>query len=66
MNGLTLNQVDVRWDAEMLGEERLLALIASLEGVQASEFPGVLLDRVMASAGQGLSDDLAILTVSLG
>jgi serine phosphatase RsbU (regulator of sigma subunit) len=61
-DGLT----EVRWDSQILGEKRLLALVASLGDVAASEFPEALFGRVMEFAGDGLSDDLAILAVSLG
>lgn len=60
-DGLT----DVRWGAQVLGEERLLDLVASLDGVEAPEFPEALFARVMESAGHGLSDDVAMLAVSL-
>ena len=61
-DGLT----DVRWDGQVLGEERLLALVTSLGDVEAAEFPEALFARVMERAGGGLSDDVAILAVSLG
>jgi len=44
-DGLT----DVRWGSQTLGEERLLALVASLDGVEASQFPETLFERVMES-----------------
>jgi len=61
-DGLT----DVRWDSQILGEERLLSLVASLGEVQAPEFPEALFERVMEFAEHGLSDDVAMLAVSLG
>ncbi len=61
-DGLT----DLRWDSQVLGEDRLLALFASLGDVEAPELPTALFARVMEFAGEGLSDDLAILAVSLG
>lgn len=61
-DGLT----DVRWGSEVLGEERLLAMVASLGDVEASEFPEALFARVMEFAKHGLSDDVAMLAVSLG
>jgi len=60
-DGLT----DVRWDSQILGEERLLALVASLGDVEAPEFPETLYRRVMELAGGRRSDDLAILAVSM-
>jgi sigma-B regulation protein RsbU (phosphoserine phosphatase) len=61
-DGLT----DVRWGGQILGEERLLALVASLGDVEAPELPEALFGRVMESAGGGLLDDVAILAVSVG
>jgi serine phosphatase RsbU (regulator of sigma subunit) len=61
-DGLT----DVRWGSQIFGEERLLALVASLGDVEASELPESLFERVMEPAGGRLSDDVAVLAVSLG
>jgi phosphoserine phosphatase RsbU/P len=61
-DGLT----DLRWDSQVLGEERLVALLAALGDVEAPELPAALFARVMEFAEEGLSDDLAILAVSLG
>jgi serine phosphatase RsbU (regulator of sigma subunit) len=60
-DGLT----DVRSDAELFGEERLLGLVASLAGVETPELPEALFERVVEFSGEELSDDLAILAVSL-
>lgn len=60
-DGLT----EMRVGRDLFGEERLLALVASLGDVPASEVPQVLFDRVTETAGQQLMDDVAILAVSL-
>lgn len=60
-DGLT----DVRWGEHVMGEERLLELLASLDGVKAPELPEALLQLVMQSAGDARSDDVAVLAVSL-
>ena len=60
-DGLT----DLRWDSQILGEERLLAFVASLGDVETSEFPKILYGRITELAGDQRSDDLAILAVSL-
>lgn len=60
-DGLT----DVRVGSGRLGDERLMELVASIEEVEATEFPGVLFGKVQELSGQELTDDLAILAVSL-
>jgi len=60
-DGLT----EMRVGKDLFGEERLLALVASLGDVRAPDLPQVLFDRVSDVAGQDLMDDVAILAVEV-
>jgi len=60
-DGLT----DVRSGSDFFGEERLLALVTELDGLDTAAVPEALFGRVREFSGGELPDDVAILAVSL-
>ncbi|MBE0447051.1 MAG: SpoIIE family protein phosphatase [Actinobacteria bacterium] len=57
--------IEARCNGGFYGEERLVKFIKSLEPTPANEVPKAIFNNVMRCAGNKLTDDVAILTVSL-
>lgn len=58
--------IEARSNASFFGEERLVNFVGQLKKVTPEEMPGVIFNEVMKFTGGVLSDDIAILVVSLG
>jgi PAS domain S-box-containing protein len=56
--------VEARWEGEFFGEERLKRLLGG-DGSTVEELPGRVLERVLSFSHGVLSDDVAILALSL-
>ena len=57
--------IEARCDGELYGEERLVKLVGSLEPIAAREMPQAIFSDVKACSHDKLSDDIAILSLSL-
>ncbi len=57
--------IEARSDHEFFGEERLMDLIKGQGANKAQELPRIVFDKIVEYAGGILSDDIALLSVSL-
>jgi serine phosphatase RsbU (regulator of sigma subunit) len=55
---------EARHDGVMLGEQRLVEFVRALGSIPTRETPQALFDQVLEFTGGGLSDDVAIVSVS--
>lgn len=56
---------EARCGGELFGEERLMDLVKELKSINAKALPQAIFNELSARTGGRLSDDIAILTVSL-
>lgn len=63
--GYTDGVVEARYDGQFFGEEGLISLIESLENSDVASLPGQVFGRIASLTKGKLSDDLAILCLSL-
>jgi serine phosphatase RsbU (regulator of sigma subunit) len=58
--------IEARREGLLFGEDRLQELAAGLAGVPAGEVPGLILNEVLRFSSGVLSDDVALLAVTVG
>lgn len=57
--------IEVRCGGRIFGEEGLVWVIENLEPIPVEQFPQAIFNNIMGCSGGQLSDDVAVLTVSL-
>ncbi|HZD60712.1 MAG TPA: SpoIIE family protein phosphatase [Anaerolineae bacterium] len=58
--------IEARYYGELFGEDRLVALVKELKSKGPQEMPQAIFNEVLVRTGGRLSDDVAILAISLG